>query len=742
MSIQGRRIPVLLAAAALLCGGCSDNVFIGATETNASPTIHLVNGPVEQDVVGYKVELSWLGEDRDGRVERYEFVVCNGDPLGFNRQDTTGLDAWTKTIRTDSVFMLAADQYDTTVTIEGNQFSRFKRTHTFFVRAVDDRGGRSEPAYRSFTTWTLAPGVTIDFPPNAFPGRMQTLPPIIRFHWEGIDPRDDPWHVAKVDSIRYLLTTWTDSAVQQLNERLDRFESLWSRWIATDAPGDSGASTVMGDDEMLDLKDRYVFAVQAKDEAGAVTSIFDMRSNVRAFAILKVVGPELTVKETFLGLHKFLGTSIRPQAYSLPAEFTFRFTWSADASGYGGVISGYRYGWDVADLSNPSDWEVLLSPYATAAPPRSFSSGVHTLFVEAVDNNGYSTLAQIEISTFPLDMSRNLLWVDDFYSTDFPQVDYSFPTETEHDQFWLRICARARDFNPARDVFDTKDLSFLPPRPEILWKYRNIIWTYSSDSRSNAWDNMVIFTPESHIAAQGHSTFNFLSFYLASGGHIWSCGRSDRQGGLAAVLADNVQRFPLYLKCEIDGSQDGCAGDTSGVDCMAYRDYCVSVLDKAIASMPRADWWSMPERRIEWDAMSYGYLDAIDAVTGAHPGLPGKLQLWSTVTKPGNFFDPQVRGFSFVEVYDPEYWMDIIGVSSQSCFHPLYRMRSRNGVSAVDRTVIAFWTTKYADVAAPVPGAVAAPSVHFGLPLWFFNRAQVDSIADVVFGEWGIRIDQ
>ena len=457
MSMHRRKSGSFSPPAALLCGGCSDNVFIGATGTNAPPTIRLVNGPVEQDIVGYKVELSWLGEDRDGKVERYEFVVCNGDPLGFDRQDTTGLDRWTKTVRTDSVFKLAADQYDTTVTIGTGRFSRFKRTHTFFVRAVDDRGSRSEPAYRSFTTWTLAPGVTIDFPPNAFPGYAQTLPPIVRFHWEGVDPRDDPWHVAKVDSIRYLLTIWTDSTVQQLNEHLDRFESLWSPWIATDAPGDSGASTVIGDDEMLDMKNRYVFAVQAKDEAGAVTSIFDMRSNVRVFALLKVVGPVLTVKETFLGLHRFLGTNIRPQAFSLPAEFTFRFTWSADASGYGGVISGYRYGWDVADLSNPNDWEVLPSPYATWAPPRSFSSGVHTLFVEAVDNNGYTTLAQIEISIFPIDMSRNLLWVDDFYSTDFLQIDYSFPTETEHDQFWLRICARARDFNPDRDVFDTKD---------------------------------------------------------------------------------------------------------------------------------------------------------------------------------------------------------------------------------------------------------------------------------------------
>ncbi len=742
--MHDRRIPGLFAAAALLCGGCSENAFIGATETNAPPTIELVNGPVEQDDVGYKVELSWLGEDRDGKVERYEFVVCDGDPLGFDRQDTTGLERWTKTARTDSVFSLLADQYDTTVTIGGGRYSRFKRTHTFFVRAVDDRGSRSEPAYRSFTTWTLAPGVSIDFPPNPFPGNVQTLPPIVRFHWGGIDPQDDPWHVAKVDSIRYLLAVYTDDILQNMNEHLERFETLWSPWIATDAPGDSGVSTVIGDDEMLDMKNRYLFAVQAKDEAGAVTSIFDMRSNVRGFALLKVVGPELTIKETFLGLHRFLGTNIRPQVFSLPADFVFRFVWSADASSYGGVINGYRYGWDVADLSNPNEWEVALSPYATWAPPRSFSSGVHTLFVEAVDNNGYTTLAQIEISIFPIDMSRNLLWVDDFYSTDFAQTDYSFPTEREHDQFWLRVCALARDFNADRDVFDTKDFGFLPPRPDLLWKYRNVVWTYSSDPRFNAWDNMIVFTPESRIATLGHSTFNFLAYYMAMGGHVWSCGRSDRQGGLAAALYENAQRFPLNLRCEINGPRSDCAGDTSGVECMVYRDYCVSVLDKAIASMPRTDWWGwfMPERRIEWDAMSYGYLDPLDAVTAAHPGLPGKLQLWSTVTKPGNFFDPQVRGFTFVELYNPEYWMSFMYVGAQSCFHPLYRMRTRNSVSAVDGTTIAFWTTKYAAVAAPVPGAVAASSVHFGLPLWYFNRAQVDSIAAVVFGEWGIRIDQ
>ena len=107
------------------------------------------------------------------------------------------------------------------------------------------------------------------------------------------------------------------------------------------------------------------------------------------------------MRETYLGVHGYLGIKNRPQAYSLPAGVRVSLlvergreptATSSAATGTGGTS---------LDLSNPNDWEAPLSPYATWAPPRSFSSGVHTLFVEAVDNNGYSTLAQIEISIFP-----------------------------------------------------------------------------------------------------------------------------------------------------------------------------------------------------------------------------------------------------------------------------------------------------------------------------------------------------
>ena len=228
---------------------------------------------------------------------------------------------------------------------------------------------------------------------------------------------------------------------------------------------------------------------------------------------------------------------------------------------------------------------------STWAPPRSFSSGVHTLFIEAVDNNGYSTLAQIEITVFPIDMSRNLLWVDDFYSTDFAQTDYSFPTETEHDQFWLRICARARDFKPDRDVYDTKYLGFLPPRADLLWKYKNVVWTYSSDPRSMAWDNMIRFTPESHIADAGPFRLQLPRLLHRLGGHLWSCGRSDGSAGSARSCPRTRSDSRSTSGARSPARGTTARADTSGVECMAYRDYCVSVLDKAIASMPRTDWW-------------------------------------------------------------------------------------------------------------------------------------------------------
>ncbi|MCK4236323.1 MAG: hypothetical protein KAX38_04335, partial [Candidatus Krumholzibacteria bacterium] len=562
------------------------------------------------------------------------------------------------------------------------------------------------------------------------------LNPIVTFKWIGRDPIDTPWNYQDVDSIRHLWTINDGYTVYNLNKHPEMFEELWSPWVWYQSPSDSGKQTTIGDDEILEINTTYAFVLQAKDEAGAITSVFDTRTNVRQFMPLENSGPHLHVYAPYLGYYSFIGKNATPVMISIIAGFPLTFFWEGGASHYGGFVASYRYGWDIEDLNNPDDWDVHASPFHTSAPEKKFYFSTHTLYIEAVDNFGTVTLGQFEINILPVVMTKDLLWIDDFPSGEFyPQV-YAFPQESEHDEFWINICERVPGFNPENDIYDTKEHFLIPPSIELIFKYKNIIWTYSTEGRSITWDDIVHFTIGTSSGGYPGETFNYVSAYLKAGGHLWTLGKSDRAGGLATVVPANARVFPMNLKCEIFGNTSGCT-DTSGVNCMAYRDYCVTVLDKVSACF-RVD-GNLPKRDIDQDAMNYGYKDDLDPVTAAHPDLPDELHLWDKVTEPGNFFDPMARGFLYVEAYDPEYWMSRNLVSSQPCLHPMYRMKTRNTKSCLTDAVVAFWTTKYANVLAEAPGTVAAPSVHFGLPLWFFDRDQANAIADVIFTEWQIK---
>jgi len=108
-----KRFLLSSAAVALLGGsflvfGC-ENTFLGSGERNSPPEVWLSSGPVEGDTTGYQVHFYWGGWDPDGEVKSYEFVVTDGNPYGFNPEDTTGLDKWTRTAVHDSVFRDSAD---------------------------------------------------------------------------------------------------------------------------------------------------------------------------------------------------------------------------------------------------------------------------------------------------------------------------------------------------------------------------------------------------------------------------------------------------------------------------------------------------------------------------------------------------------------------------------------------------------------------------------------------------------
>jgi hypothetical protein len=315
--------------------------------------------------------------------------------------------------------------------------------------------------------------------------------------------------------------------------------------------------------------------------------------------------------------------------------------------------------------------------------------------------------------------------------------DFSTPTESEHDAFWASICSRAAGFDESTDIFDTYSRARAPSL-ELIGQYRNIVWTSSPES-NNRWHRVVEFTPESAMDISRDETPNLISLFLQKGGHVWTSGRSDQGGGLAAVLQEDTRIFPVDIRCEINGPS-GCSDD-SGVESLPYRDYCVTVIDK-VSGHFRTD-SSMPSRSLDHhDVLISTLRDDSDPVTACFPGLPATLGLRDEITAEGSFFCTDSLcspgGFTYVEVYDPGYWISRTAASSRNCFHPMYRMRAASEWSVLDGQTVSFWVTQYDDIAPDAPGGVAAPSVHFGLPLWYFRHESVDSIADVIFERWGL----
>jgi hypothetical protein len=167
------------------------------------------------------------------------------------------------------------------------------------------------------------------------------------------------------------------------------------------------------------------------------------------------------------------------------------------------------------------------------------------------------------------------------------------------------------------------------------------------------------------------------------------------------------------------------------------------MLDKIVGTLRRDE--DMPTRRVRNYACMIYATKSTDAYHDSIPGFPNQLDLWSEVTAANRFFDlnapdPRPGGFTLVEIYDPAYWMNRNFTRNQPCFHPIYRMRAKNTLSALNGTSISLFVTKYAHI---VPDAdsgleVAAPSFHFGFELWYFNRSQVDAIINTIFRKWQI----
>jgi len=385
----------LLACAVLLAlTGCEKEKST-EVKPNIRPSVSITGGAAERQAEDYKVEFYWFGYDPDGTVDHFDLSI--DDPT-FASADTTS--EFSRSLR------FRADSLATSGALEGD----FHRWHTFYVRAVDNRGAFSDPAQRTFNAFTIAPFSIFQQPQSS--GRLSQFAQTVRFKWSGQDDdssnpdrkpvgyryklvkvpnpleewptstRPGEWtqvmtrlgalnpdgsiqpaladvNLAWPDSIRSnpaipdsIKKEWIQIRPSSLADMIEWWNPVTNRWDTIRAKIDELRFNQLE-------SSGYAFSVRSVDEAGAVEPVYvrhldeDAPGNVFLFESLASIPaiPSIVLFESSLGSFTFPrnGNAVD---WEVAAEKPLRFGWTASANDYGGEIQVYNYGWDIPDPSS------------------------------------------------------------------------------------------------------------------------------------------------------------------------------------------------------------------------------------------------------------------------------------------------------------------------------------------------------------------------------------------------------
>lgn len=445
------------------------------------------------------VRFRWAGHDVDGNIVGFQWKMSSNGVDGISVMDTLTIDPrtgdminpWRFTTAMDSLFAVSADSSgyagDDHLP-EINQ--RFYQHHTFFIRSIDDQGAVDPtPAMVTFTSATLAPTIRLTTPISMTGNyrNAMSLPPTFILGWTGSDPDIIGGNPSRV---RYLLKDavyrepgqpdLAINSVYSYNNHKDDLVTFsdpgWSDWIPYAGLEVNRRHTFSrpvvppGADELY-----YLFALQAQDTAGAVSLDLSYAKTVHNFKIDGSKLPALTVAGSFFATQTFTGLfgSVRIDiAQGQPVSFN----WYGDANEYGGVIMGYRYGWDIEDVNNESDpgWQILFgdTEQHTYAPTRTFDSGIHTLVIETRDNSGQVTRVRYVLTVVPIpDVQSPVLLVDDVVdhnSNGWPNnVGRPMDDDEIRDQFWSGVLGSVDGWVDDIHEYDTQD--------DQRWGYREAV---------------------------------------------------------------------------------------------------------------------------------------------------------------------------------------------------------------------------------------------------------------------------
>ena len=534
-------VPVLLAM-----GSCA-KVAPLVSPPNQPPTITLTSAPAPGSTIGnYSYDIRWAARDVDGHIDHYVFAV---DPPAHSGSDT----AWTATTLNRRVFVFSADSLPS----ESSLYAR--RFHTVVVKAVDDRGAMSAPAWISFTATTVLPTLKVTSP-QASKLLLPTVAPDFRVSWIADDP--DGRLTRTPATFKYKL--FGQSSVPgrldiQLNPDtlLKLFAPRFADWDSL--PGSATGVDIRG----LQAGQTYVLAVVAFDEAGACSAPFTLDSNILTFSTSNaaLVGPVLTITSPFFtltyGAGGFFSAANQYFHVEVPAERETVLDWSGAPSA-GSFITGYRWAVDLGSLSDEtprtdestdlkhwSQWHADTQARLPAVHP-GLESASHFFYLEARDNSGGLSLLVVVYTAITASMERDLLIVDD---TRFPKDVKSgacvlaprgpWPTASELDTFLFARGGKPWKCYPAGTVstpgmfagysYDSLVTSGRGANLTLtkLNHYRHIVWMVNGDFVLTHDVNLQ-YPMLRLLSAPGVNSP--LPVWLALGGKLWVMG-----GGVATA---------------------------------------------------------------------------------------------------------------------------------------------------------------------------------------------------------------
>jgi hypothetical protein len=365
----------------------------------------------------------------------------------------------------------------------------------------------------------------------------------VRVTWEGVDPdRSDlskrpvayQWRLLNLSTLLGGSPPSNDAAYLEnlMMTTSENRPDTSSHWSETGP----GTEVIL---RGLTLNAYYLFAVRAIDEAGAVEPLVRMNYSMVYFKPTQGAN-QLRLylcrdgSEPCVPIPSKGSPGTGPDGRMAPGEpATFR--WEGDASFYGGVITGYRYGLDIPDLGDPSQWATDWSLSATSVTLVFQEPGVHYLYVEAADDIGGTALAIVELEVFSFEPDRDVLYVDDYYDV--------VPGDLAHDNFTEAILTRCLDYADSIYVFNCwrpgpnnvpREMPMMVqvPRLSELARYRFVIW--DTDASQNSFST----------GLQGVIASGALEAYLNAGGRLWIYGSEIVRGSDAQPLSFSYGTVP------------------------------------------------------------------------------------------------------------------------------------------------------------------------------------------------------